>query len=480
MNIGKKVLTAATALLCVSTCFTACGSEDGNAAGSESEATTTPSATVAVNTEVLNEEDQATVDNVADKYLKDVELENKTIKWLAHYDINPTTSGNSKSVQLELFDSKYGGNVQYYPTTWASRYSDLSTYVLGGEGIDFFPVDTEALPRGVVSGMFQPVDEYIDLDSELWDATRNSMEIFNFAGKHYNFCTGVSPMAVVFYNKQTIEANGLDDPWELYEAGNWNWNTFKDMLMTFVDPDAEQYGLDGWFFQNPLSLSGGMAAVSSVDGKLKLNLNEPALERTMLFAEDLYKNGLTLDLSLFDWSEQPQFMGEGKELFYLCGSWHAESDPTLWSSKIEPENMGIVPVPCDPEGTPSYSIAAEGFLLCKGAANPEGVARYVECCLVAGMDEETNAIGREKRKNDFGWTDEMLEHYDECVRLAKEYPIFELGSGVSTDFNTIVTSYATYEPFRGGVYSQLREEVNETAETLLQDVNDQLAAMAEQ
>lgn len=470
-----RQLSAITAIAALASCFTACGGGDETAQTTAEE--TTASETVAINTEVLSDEDQEKV-NDATSMLPDEELEIKTIKWLAHYDINPNGAGNSKSVQQELFESKYGGEIKWYATTWDSRYSDLSTYVLGGEGIDFFPIDTEALPRGVINGMFQPVDEYIDLDSELWQQTANTMELFNFAGKHYNLCTGVSPFAVCYYNKQTVEEFGFDDPWELYEKGQWNWDTFKNMLLDFVDNEAGFYGLDGWYYQIALTASGGMPAVTSENGVLKLNLYNERLEQTMSFAEDLYKNGLTLDLGLFDWKEQPHFMGEGKELFYIAGAWHTQSDPTIWAQKVAPENMGIVPVPCNPNAEPSYGIKDEGYLICKGAANPRGVARFAECALVAGMDEATNEIGREKTKKDYGWTDEMLDHYDECVRLAKEYPVFELGSGVSSDFNSIVNSYAIYDPFRGGVYSTLRDEANDTAELLLAEVNDALANLS--
>ena len=158
---------------------------------------TTTQATVEVNTATLAEDDQQTLDDMAAEYLRDVELENKTIKWLAHYDINPSGDGKSESVAMNLFKSKYGGEVKYYPTTWASRYSDLSTSVLGGEGIDFFPCDTSALPKGVINGMFQPVDEYIDMDSPLWTDMKSAMEIYNFNGRHYELVNSVSAEQIV-------------------------------------------------------------------------------------------------------------------------------------------------------------------------------------------------------------------------------------------------------------------------------------------
>ncbi|MBQ5332686.1 MAG: extracellular solute-binding protein, partial [Oscillospiraceae bacterium] len=243
-NVKKSIAGLSAFALTMS--LTACGggSEGGSAEQtSDTTVTTTTAATVEINTATVAEEDQKTLDQVAEENLRDIELENKTIKWMAHYDINPSGTGNSESVPLNLFKSKYGGSVEYHATTWNSRYSDLSTAVLGGEGIDFFPCDTAALPKGVINGMFQPIDEYIDMDSPLWTDMKPAMEIYNFNGKHYELVNSVSAEQIVIYNKQTIEEQGFDDPWELYEAGEWNWETFTSMLEQFVDPENEQYGL---------------------------------------------------------------------------------------------------------------------------------------------------------------------------------------------------------------------------------------------
>ena len=153
MKNFKKTLAGISALT-LTLSMTACGGDSSSNGGSDTPAeetttaTTTTAATVELNTATLAEEDAATLEEVADKELRDVELENKTIKWLAHYDINPSTAkGDSEAVNISLFKSKYGGEIQWYSTTWNTRYSDLSTYVLGGEGIDFFPCDTAALPK---------------------------------------------------------------------------------------------------------------------------------------------------------------------------------------------------------------------------------------------------------------------------------------------------------------------------------------------
>ena len=66
--------------------------------------------------------------------LEDVELENKTIKWMATWDINPDASGKNKPTELVVFEEKYGGNIEYHQVTWENRYEKLAESISSGEG----------------------------------------------------------------------------------------------------------------------------------------------------------------------------------------------------------------------------------------------------------------------------------------------------------------------------------------------------------
>ena len=488
MKNFKKTLAGISALT-LTLSMTACGGDSSSNGGSDSSAeetttaTTTTAATVELNTATLAEEDAATLEEVADKELRDVELENKTIKWLAHYDINPSTAkGDSEAVNISLFKNKYGGEIQWYPTTWNTLYSDLSTYVLGGEGIDFFPCETSALPKGVVSGMFQPVDDYIDLNSPLWQDVSEAMEIYNFNGKHYELVNSVTAENIVIYNKQTISEQGLDDPWELYQAGEWNWDSFEKMLEQFVDPDADQVGLDGYWNEKALLLSAGVPSVEAVDGHLVTNLNDPTIEKAMNWMYGLYNKGLVMDMSLYDWSEQPQFMGEGKELFYIIGAWAVQSNPDTWNTKIPVENLGLAPVP-SPEGSDPYQAATlDGWVICKGAANPEGVALFSECTRLANTSDDAIAIADKKAKEDFQWTDELIAINKEINELARKYPVVDLATGVSTDVASLTTDGGSQiglrAAFHGVEWATNREEIADVVDMLVQEVDDQLTALS--
>jgi len=480
-----KRTIAGVSALALAMSMTACGgdSESSSADGTTEAQTTTTAATVEVNTATLAEEDQSTLDAAADEYLKDVELENKTIKWLAHYDINPSSSGASESVALNLFKTKYGGEIQWYPTTWDTRYSDLSTYVLGGEGIDFFPNDTAALPKGVVSGMFQPVDDYIDLSDPLWVDMQSAMDCYYFAGHYYAIATSVSAETVILYNTDTIEEQGFDDPWELYEAGEWNWDTFQDMLLEFCDPDADQWGLDGYWYQKALYSSAGVPAVNvDDDGTLVTNLYDATLESAMNFGYNLYTNGLILDRALFDWAEQPQMLGEGRQLFYIVGCYSIQADPETWATALTPDNVGIVPVPNPAGSDAAYQAATiDSWVLCKGADNPEGVALYADCQRLANTNDDAIAIGDQKCIDDYQWTEELIAKNKEINALAQANPVVDLATGVSTDVASLTTdggdNVGLRAAFAGIDWATTRDSSAEVIATLVDEVDQQIKAL---
>lgn len=489
----KKYLAGLMAISMVAG-LTACGGDDtssgsGNKpsdaqdvideAREEETTVTTTAKTVALNTEELKEDEAAVLDDIMTQ-LQDVEMENKTVKWLAHYDINPSTAtGASKSVALEMFEKKYGGTIEYHATTWNTRYDDLSTKVLGGEGIDIFPGDDTAnFPKGVISGMFQPVDDYIDINSELWQNVGASMELLNFNGKHYELVTSTTAEALVIYDKSTIEAQGLDDPWDLYESGEWNWDTFKGMLLDFVDMDSDQWGLDGYWTEKALFLSAGVPFVSVTEDGLVCNVNDATVEKAMNYQYELFTNGLVLPLEQFNWAIQPQMMGEGRQLFWLNGMWGVEGDPSIWTIGVEPENLGIAPVPSPAGSDPYQSAVLNGYALCKGAQNPQGVALFAECTIVANNDEAAIAISDRKAMDDSQWTEEIIERNKIINDLARQYPVIDLAAGCSTDIASITTDggaqIGTRAAFHGTDWATMRETIGDTLVMLVDEVNTQL------
>ncbi len=458
----------------------ACGGTGGDS--TETTAETTTAITVAINTETMSEEDSKKMDDVSD-LLKDEELENKTIKWFSFYDpFHATTAGNQKSLSLDLFERKYDGEIEYIQTTWSNRFTDLSTNILGGTGIDFCAGgDLDSYPKGVPNGQFDPYDQYVDFSDDLWSTVKDLNDMFELKGSHYLICTQPSAGEIVIYNRQTIQNMGFEDPADLLEEGKWTWSTFKQMLSDYVDVDSEQYGLDGWFNEKPLMLSGGVAPVELKDGKLVSNLYDERLEKAMDFAYDLNQSGLVLDKNLFQWNVHPEFIGEGKELFYIVGGYALEGAPDIWTAQFgSPEDVMFVPIPRG-DDTDAYYMPAglEAYMLCKGAQNPEGVARFMECTLAANFDENSKQIANDRLKNDYGWTDEMIEMRQKINEMTAEHPIYSIHTGVPTDLMNILDSgdQGIRAPFYGHDWPTVREALAPAADLLIEEFNASLDAM---
>lgn len=478
----KKILAGLTALS-ITAALTGCGGGDdsGNA-----EATTTSSTakTVAINDEGLKDGEEESLESVMAQ-LQDVELENKTVTWLAHYDINPSSNGASKSVGLTMFEEKYGGEVKYVSTTWGDRFSKLGACVSSGDGIDIFPGDDTAnFPKGIVNGMFQPVDDYIDLNSAIWQNVSNAMELLNFNGKHYEFITSVTAEAVVLYDKSTIEAQGFDDPWDLYEAGEWNWDTFKSMLLDFVDEDSAQFGLDGYWNEKALLLSAGVPFISTDENNsLICNVNDPTIEKAMNFQYELNQSGLKFPKKIYggdNWDEQPQKLGEGSELFYIIGPYCVQANPETWTIGVEPENLGVVPVPSPAGSDPYQGAKLNGYALCKGAPNPQGAALLAECMILGNMDPTAVAISDRKAKDDYQWSDEIIDKMKQIDELTREYPVIDLSTGASTDIASYTTEggdqVGLRAAFEGTDWATTRETLGDTLVMLVGEVDEQLKA----
>ncbi|MDR0903493.1 MAG: extracellular solute-binding protein [Ruminococcus sp.] len=480
----KKANRILSGLLSVSliAALSACGGgvAEETTTTTEFETVTTTVPTVTLNTTSFLDEEQEAFLNAAEK-LPDIELADKEIKWLAHYDaFHPNDAGQPKSPVLELFEQKYGGEVTFVETTWNARFDDLSTFVLGAEGLDFFPGDDEAsYPKGVANGMFQPVDDYINLDDPIWDNVRSGMEVNKYGDKHYELVTSINSRFLLSYSAKTIEENGLEDPYEQWQAGEWNWDTFKASLLDFVDVENGMYGLDGWYAERGLFVTTGKTMVSVEDGQLVCNINSPEVEKVMLFGEDLFKNNLVKDKAQAKYTIQPELMGEGKELFYIGGWYDYTQDPEVWPTKIAPEDLRIVPVPCPAGQETQYTVTrADGYSLLKGASNPEGVVAFTYCQIIADADEGLKAVAKRQYNEDFQLSDEIIAVNDAINQIARDNPCIEYAAGVSDDVQRATTDggedIGIRSTFHGHDWATIRESTADDIITQVEDVNKKL------
>lgn len=405
------------------------------------------------------------------------ELENKTIKWMSNWDINPDGTGKNTPIELAIFQERYGGQVEYHKIDWNTRYDSLANAINGDEGIDFFPAsDLDAFPRGAIRGMFVPVDDYIDYSTPLWSDVKQANDMMLWNGKHYVIVNRVSgDQCAVIYNRKTVEEAGLEDPAALYKKGEWTWDAFQKMLTKFVDPDEGFYGIDGWWFKSGLSATCGVPYVGLKDGKLVNNLKDPAIERVQNWMYDLYTtNCVAIGVGDYGWEAKPAYIKEGKTLFYPCGLWALYSSADQWQQNFG-EDVFFVPMPKDPNSSEYYiPCGLDGYVMVKGGKNPQGVAKFAECKRLTLLNERAAELGEEQMFDDYGWTQEMVDMKKSMDELALANPYFDFYTGVTPDITKILDSNENgiRASSKGTPWSESVSAVYAQIDAFLKDVND--------
>ncbi|MBR4224030.1 MAG: hypothetical protein IKR73_04410, partial [Oscillospiraceae bacterium] len=233
-----------------------------------------------------------------------------------------------------------------------------------------------------------------------------------------------------------------------------------------------------WFNERPLLLSCGVSPVDLKDGQIVSNLYDERLEKAMDFQYSLSQNGLILDTGLFDWSEHPEFIGEGKELFYICGTYVLNGAPEIWTASFgNAEDVMYVPMPRNEDADAYYlSAGLEAYMLCKGAGNPEGVARFMECILASERDEGMKAISVQQMRDNYGWTDDMIDMYDRLQIMTAEHPMYSIHTGLPADLYDILDNgeVGLRSAFYGHDWPSSRDEIADTVDMLIGEFNESL------
>lgn len=422
--------------------------------------------------------------------LPEKELKDKTITWLAHYQINPV-DGKAASPAIELFKQKYGGSIKEQITTYETRYDDLATAVMSGKSPDFFPADDmDTFPKGAIKNMFDPVDDYIDFSTERWANVQEVNDKFSINGKHYMVVVEPYPNYVCFYNKQTIEDAGFDQPADLFAEGKWDWDVFEKMCKEFTNAEEEKYALDGYWYARAISETCGVPLITMEDGKLVHNMSSTEIEKIQDRMYELQKNEVVFPRCDNNWKtrgngETGDGLGSYKTLFIPVGTWAIEDVPekTKLFGDMEAGEIMFVPMPKNPESDTYYiSSRVHAFNLCHKAPNPEGFAAYMECCKLSTDSDVVSEIFEGQLRDDYKWTDELIEMRKTCYELARQNPVFDIQEGVSADLKAVMETVSQATVVTGGsvtTWTECRTANEGSVKYLIDEANEEMAKMTQ-
>ena len=420
-SIVIRLTAALASLLAASVCLTACngggnpGSESGQSSGLEAE-----------------KGKKLTFMLPAFDYQDDTKFENQVLKEFQE---------KYPDIELELVTASIDN--------WMVR---LRTSMASNDPIDVFQDSANNNPMYALRGINQPLQDYIDMSNpNLHMETMDT--VFCYNGNYYVAVTEPDP-CVIFYNKEIFENEGVDSPQELYEAGEWNFDSLTRIAkeLTYSDNSGKRWGLAC----NYPYLFFGANATSMVkldeNYHYTLNINDPNLLTSLEVIQDAWYTSQWQGWESNPWST----FYSGSAAMLADFKWTEQNIIEAQEYGLCDFEYGVVPMatgPNNPDGlTP---MTAFGYAMGNGCDTP-----YHSGILI---DMLTNAEAANNAENYATYPEEHLALYEELSN--KLYPINSYDSAVGGAFEicqaigtgqSIPQAIAEYTP----IYQQKVDEAN--------------------
>ena len=381
--------------------------------------------------------------------------EEMTITWLSDYDLNPASNAKRSSA-LEIFEDIFGGKINYVGTSADGKYDRLAEMLNAGETVDMFPYEPQAFPEGLTRDLYAPLDPYYEelgMDTGIWDDMQETINAYSYKDNHYVIPYSFTDPVVLTYSRKIVQQEGLSDPFELYQQGSWNWDTFMEMMQAFRDnaPGEARYGISGELGRAALA-SAGRPVVKNENGQLTNNISDPEIAKAEQMVIDITQQGLYRN----NWLEH--FDTDGNVLFYAMGTW------TLGESNglNEDKDIMIVPFPKSPTSDKYYVSADHNArLLVRNSQKGAAVATYIRCERLAETepsfaDDRKSAVTTPVMKGS-GELKSVItsEQYDALLDIldpTKVTPVVDFGYGMGDNM---------YNPHGSGVLYSMEKNLTD-------------------
>ncbi len=87
---------------------------------------------------------------------------------------------------------------------------------------------------------------------DLTDVTKvnypEAAESFVWKQKHYALRVEQIQPYMIWYNKNLLNKNGLEDPYDLWKSGEWNWEKFEELGRELTQDTDDDGNIDQWGF----------------------------------------------------------------------------------------------------------------------------------------------------------------------------------------------------------------------------------------
>ena len=291
--------------------------------------------------------------------------------------------GDITTRTIEAFNRDHNANIDIVVDTANTPYERMAVAIASGQPYDLVCVYDYWFPTMVVQDLLEPLDSYYT-DVDLYNASKpDNGGILKQFTEHYTLNDKVYAVGsarsvyqlMMYYNKKLFRESGLEDPWELYKAGNWNWAKFMEMGTSVTDT-KKSIAFTGFGDAHVwTSLCGLQVIKKNADGSFR----SCAKDADVIDAFKEYKamylgtNPICVNGSSFENGTQytnfAAITAYSNNVRAAAGSSAFDRDVT---------NLGVVPCPIpDANKNKAYPVhASTGYASCKGAKDPSIAVCY--------------------------------------------------------------------------------------------------------
>ena len=254
--------------------------------------------------------------------------------------------GIDDTQKAEAFKDATGIQVKYNTQAMNKYQTNLASMIMAGSPPSTAAIINEWYPTPMTRGLMQPIS------NTGWDFTDTNtyatslMDQFGYKGQQYGIAIKGSTMStfqVMFFNKEILQKCGVtEDPYTLWKAGNWNWDTFLDIAKKCTKPKE---GLSGVSVVGSYSwmLSAGQDFVKSDITGLKNNIKSSEVLNAWYWNWDLTYTHKVVDTSFT--GQMPFFQGKAAMLGAGSYMMQAAADRTNYVPQNMKSEWSVVPFP---------------------------------------------------------------------------------------------------------------------------------------
>ncbi len=278
----------------------------------------------------------------------------------------------------EFNESQANISIEMVPLPYGEAIQKVYVALAGGEA-PFDLTFNHPMQRATyaVRGVLIPLNDYIEADDRvnLDNFYPGLVENLSWQGKVYAIADGAHPMFVL-YNPSLIEAAGLEDPWDVYQAGEWTlekWEREYAGALTTGEGVERQWGRT----PTPRTIRIENLWIWGFGGDV---WNEDVTETVINEAEAIEAWNWMADTTKMGYTPTPaeaeEFRG-GAEMMnterVAMGFFHREILPYLREDLV----LAQVPLPSMPNGPTITRNPPEGPGIYSGSPHPDEAWEYV-------------------------------------------------------------------------------------------------------